>query len=237
MSAKSGGSFAALLMSGPLAAIPLMALFGVPQFSSVSASTDEEHDGVLRRPPAVASQPSLTSDVTEPTATPTTPEPQVFGQTPASTVTPSPSPRPIHLSGASHTQPSSERSGSFVTEAAPQSAFVEAPSSPPITDDFTRESTTPRARPTLTTLTTTTAPASHSQTWENAAQKLQELGIDDYRLERGQDEHTYLFICQFAPGADPRIIRRFEAEASEPTVAVQKVLQRITDWQATSSTH
>lgn len=237
MSAKSGGSFAALLMSGPLAAIPLMALFGVPQFASVSASTDEEADGILRRPQAVASEPALTPDVPSLAATPTIPEPQVFDQIPPPQTSPRHTPRSTALSGFSETTPPSQPASSFVTEAASQSPYVEAPSSPPVSDALAHESTSPRARPTPTTLTTTPVPSHNTPTWENAAQKLQELGIDDYRLERGQDDNTYLFICQIAQTTDTRIIRRFEAEAREPAIAVQKVLQRITDWQQRASTH
>jgi len=82
--------------------------------------------------------------------------------------------------------------------------------------------------------------AGSDPSWENAAQQLQEMGIDDYRLERGHNGESYLFICQFAPGGDTRIIRRFEAEAAEPFDAVQQVLTQIGHWRErtdSSSSH
>ena len=36
MKSRPAGSFATLLMSGPLVAIPLMAMFGVPDMASLS---------------------------------------------------------------------------------------------------------------------------------------------------------------------------------------------------------
>ncbi len=212
MSARSGGSFAALLMSGPLAAIPLMAVFGVPQFATVSASTDHEHDGVLRKPQAVATQPAPT------------PETHVLAAIDEAS--------PRETSGFDD----DAGSPSAVRREPRQMSFIETRETVPVAQAQADESTPPQARPTLTTLTKTPRSATRTSPWENAAQKLQELGIEDYRLERGLGGDTFVFICQFAPGSDPRIIRRFEAEEPDAATAVQQVLQQITDWQTRALT-
>ena len=52
MSAKQCGSFATLLLSIPLSAIPLMAIFGVPDLTNLSASTEELIPDIVRQPTA-----------------------------------------------------------------------------------------------------------------------------------------------------------------------------------------
>lgn len=236
MSAKSGGSFAALLMSGPLAAIPLMALFGVPQFASVSTSIHSEEDSVLRRPQHQLSESTEAHDIDAALPTSGHSEFPLLGRTslsepPTSSVPPS-TPWPT-LSGS----PTAARpTYSFAHETPQSSSLLDGPDNRPISGSSIQDSTLPRTRPTLTTLVSSPGPDHATLTWENAARKLQELGIDDYRLEPGQNENSYVFICQFTPGSDERIIRRFEAEASEPADAVQKVVQRVIAWRQHDST-
>lgn len=70
-------------------------------------------------------------------------------------------------------------------------------------------------------------------TWSAAVQKLNELGIRDYRLEPGVRPNEFLFSCSYSPPHNPRISRRFEAEALDPLKAVIKVLQQVDDWNQT----
>lgn len=67
-------------------------------------------------------------------------------------------------------------------------------------------------------------------TWGEAVRRLNELGIHDFRLEPGKQFGEFYFACEFAPDRDARITRRFEAEAREPLLAVEAVLQQIDEW-------
>jgi hypothetical protein len=67
--------------------------------------------------------------------------------------------------------------------------------------------------------------------WRDATRQLKELGIRKYRLESQIEEQTFVFICSFAAAENPRVVRRFEAEADSPLEAVQKVIDEIDEWQ------
>ncbi len=67
-------------------------------------------------------------------------------------------------------------------------------------------------------------------TWSAAVKKLNELGIRDYRLEPGVRPQEFLFSCSYSPPQNPRISRRFEAEALDPLQAVINVLQQVDEW-------
>jgi len=67
-------------------------------------------------------------------------------------------------------------------------------------------------------------------TWSAAVQKLNELGIREYRLEPGVRPNEFLFSCSYSPPHNPRISRRFEAEALDPLKAVIRVLQQVDEW-------
>lgn len=67
-------------------------------------------------------------------------------------------------------------------------------------------------------------------TWKSARNRLTELGVTHFHLERGSNDDSFLFVCMFSPGDDPRVTRRFEAEAPEPLAAVDGVLGQIDTW-------
>jgi len=67
-------------------------------------------------------------------------------------------------------------------------------------------------------------------TWSAAVQKLNELGIRDYRLKPGDRPNEFLFSCSYSQPHNPRISRRFEAEALDPLKAVIRVLQQVDEW-------
>lgn len=67
-------------------------------------------------------------------------------------------------------------------------------------------------------------------TWGDARRQLAEWGISDFHLEPGLDGDSYLFVCTFSPGDDPRVTHRFEAETSDPLTAVASVLNQIDGW-------
>ncbi len=69
-------------------------------------------------------------------------------------------------------------------------------------------------------------------TWRTARVRLQALGIERYYLEPDPAGQQFLFRCTYSPSGNPRISRRFEAEAAEPLEAVRKVLEQVESWTA-----
>jgi hypothetical protein len=69
-------------------------------------------------------------------------------------------------------------------------------------------------------------------TWRSAVQRLNDLEIRNFRLEPGQQAEQFVFICSYTPQDNPSISYRFEAEADEPLRAVEKVLAQIDVWLA-----
>ena len=68
-------------------------------------------------------------------------------------------------------------------------------------------------------------------TWKVANERLNNLDIHNFRLERGHEADQFIFICSYSPPDTPRVSYRFEAEADEPLKAVEKVLDQIVVWQ------
>jgi len=71
--------------------------------------------------------------------------------------------------------------------------------------------------------------------WQAAARRLKELGISKYRLEWQIEKQTFFFSCAIASPDNPRIARRFEADADSPLEAVQNVLEQIDEWRSRDS--
>jgi hypothetical protein len=67
-------------------------------------------------------------------------------------------------------------------------------------------------------------------TWEQAVQRLKSLGIKKYHLESLLEEGGFSFRCSYTAPDNPRVTRRFEAEAPEPLAAVRIVLDQIEAW-------
>jgi hypothetical protein len=67
-------------------------------------------------------------------------------------------------------------------------------------------------------------------TWRDAVAHLNQLGIRDFRLQPGRQPNRFHFSCSLTPADNPRITRRFEAEASEQLEAVAKVLAQVDTW-------
>lgn len=66
--------------------------------------------------------------------------------------------------------------------------------------------------------------------WRDAIDRLKACGSTSYRLTAGARDGDYLFVCLVASPDDERITRRFEAESSDPLVAVENVLGQIDVW-------
>lgn len=57
------------------------------------------------------------------------------------------------------------------------------------------------------------------------------MGIRQFNLQEGVREDEFHFSCFYTPPDNPRIRHRFEAEAREPLLAVEKVFTQIAEWQ------
>lgn len=66
--------------------------------------------------------------------------------------------------------------------------------------------------------------------WQQAVNRLNELGIRTFRLTPDSGENGYRFVCLVTSVDDPRISRRFEAESLDPLGAVGDVLAQVEDW-------
>jgi hypothetical protein len=212
MSGQTGQSLATFLLSVPVAAIGLMAVFGIPQFAAVIAAqrgeTGEDPldeldefrhasaDILGGRDPNFPPSSSRDDDHNAPRWDS---GPQGFADDASQEDR---SPRPANFWG--------ERRGSeFENNPAPREGFRE-------TDAWGQPST----------IQTTTL------TWSEARLQLADLGVDDFHLEAGSVPETFTFVAVFTPGAQPDVTYRFEAEASEPLLAVEDVVAQIEDWLA-----
>ncbi|MBI3865118.1 MAG: hypothetical protein HY290_24860 [Planctomycetia bacterium] len=266
MTGSGSGPLGLLLMIAPLAAIPVFAIVGVPQFASLSASQAEDDDaiewsnssaqGPAAHPetaPAVRNSDDLFAPVTK--------------QTPAA----DPRPNPGQPANAGRWLPPADALDQWeVPPDAPQTKKPSKSLESPVEDEddeglvsaegfdtellkLDREARpaagkrsreapaandakqrTPAARlrrddsPDGPTDSETGGQFPDEQAgWQTAARRLKELGIRKYRLESQIEEQTFLFACTFASPQNPRVVRRFEAEADTPLEAVQKVLKQI----------
>ena len=67
-------------------------------------------------------------------------------------------------------------------------------------------------------------------TWQQAVDRLNQLGIRTFRLTPDAGQNGYRFACLVTSVDDPRISRRFEAESIDPLIAVGDVLAQVEDW-------
>lgn len=247
MSAKSGGSMATLLMSLPLAAIPLMAIFGIPQFAPVVASPEEDEVSLgepvsrgrgregrsyRRRAADLLEDYADSGDRSELRDAPPY-DPADLGDQYDAGGREDLSNRGTALRAAEfesrsrrmpdphahdhRTAPRSERSAETSTRASAGSVSQQAPFAAGSAARFAETGgVADSAQPPLT--------------WRAAALELEELGIQDYHLERGADAQSFLFVCSFTPGGSPQVTLRFEAEAQEPLAAVSNVLDQVNAW-------
>jgi hypothetical protein len=216
MSAKQGGSFATLLLAIPLSAIPLMAVFGIPEFTSLSAATPETF------PPDLVRQPIASFDVPAPESVD-----QRHRRAAADLLSAADRPAPgrdADVAVWSSDAPRAEAGGDVVLatqslQAQPSPRPMQTAAPVHLIRTLASETTTPAPAPTASGLT-----------WREATRRLEEIGITDYRLERGNTPERFLFACRFSPGGDERIVQRFEAEAAEPLEAVEDVLEQVERW-------
>lgn len=231
MSGKSGSSLGTLLFSVPLAAIPLMAIFGIPQFAPLVASP-ERTEGYERDDDRPAerrgrSERRRSDDFAE---EPDDLDAPVFESRPRPPVGRSLDERyaRIREDGSNRRELSHEQgSGSVEDDLDSGSSGVDTfeggRRQRPETGGLSERSRTV-AEPPVT--------ENAGLTWKAAAQRLQELGITNYHLEQGSEALSFLFVCSFCQPTSPNVEMRFESEAAEPLDAVGDVLAQINQWQA-----
>lgn len=207
-------TIAAFLMSIPLSAIGLMAIFGIPQMAPGSLFQrekdkddeivrgdyfDDEEESPRRRRSRLGADDNAAP---------------AFGEEPASKASSRPDRFAANDSHADHDHSGEETRdrGAFARRDANDSDRV---------NPFGSSEAAPREKITE---------ARTNLTWKAAKQRLAEMGVTHFHLEQGASEDSFLFVCMFSPGDDPRVTRRFEAEAPEPLAAVDGVLGQIDRW-------
>jgi hypothetical protein len=232
MNGKGGSSLGTLLFSVPLAAIPLMAIFGIPQFAPLVASP-ERSGSYDRHPDDRASNVRLRGARRHMDG---------FDDELADSDAPA---------FDSDRRPPSDRNlddrydrVAIGRGRAQRDTGEDWASAGP--DDEQRTDSSSIAlhgagrerRPTADVAApaeATAPPAAAGLTWKSAAERLQELGITSYHLEPGANPTSFLFVCSFCPAQNPNVTMRFESEAADPLVAVDDVLAQIDRWQQTQS--
>ena len=256
MRSRTGNSLSTLMFMVPLLGVPLMAVFGVPQFVPVIASSvsdEATHPPGLKPKQRFGESVSATSFVVDssPHAVDRT-EPQVQDlfrpngrprrdsrpiqdgdargndskiiETSLNTdnwLTQATAAEPVvgsnakldELFGISSSAASSMEPRSPVRAAAPQAKTEFA-----------------ATRPSAAKFVSNSEQSTDGLTWREAVRRLNDLGIQEFRLEPGSRLGEFYFACEFTPHRDARVTRRFEAEAAEPLLAVQAVLRQIDDW-------
>lgn len=274
--------FTTLLLLIPIAAVPFMAVFGVPQFTPVVASPldeteDEEWDKPAKKKPRTPSK-SARSDEADLEFPPD--DNWNWDETPKERPRPSKKHRPdsrIAQDDSPSEQP--KRPGSAKT--APKSktpvrpkpggvqpipntivedeqeivqvaheaseddnffAIDTAAHAEPMDDDEPMDETgtpaipgyrRPRSEPTDDderadkNASRPKRNAAEQLTWKKAVERLNELGIRNFRLEPGVRSGEFTFTCSYTPSNTPHVTRKFESEADDPLKAVAKVLAQV----------
>jgi hypothetical protein len=240
MRAHSHSPFATALLLVPILAIPLLAIFGVPQLTplvppaaertreassarrSVSPFPEDsrtdwpELDDAARR----AADSAWNDVVPDPTA-------RAIADRRAEGVRPRPAPL-IDEAAPARVDPAVYDESSGTGSDAPHHAATLAADASDRRAPPRRVSAPPPSRSAAAGGRSAAAPL----TWQTAVRRLNELEIRNFRLEPGQQPEQFVFICSYTPQDNPRVSFRFEAEADEPLRAVEKVLAQIDAWLA-----
>ena len=72
----------------------------------------------------------------------------------------------------------------------------------------------------------------HTSLWRAAIGKLQKIGIEDYTLKPGSSPKLFHFSCTIPGNSNlrPRILHRFEAESEDPLHAIGDVIEQVEEW-------
>lgn len=256
MRSTASNSFAMLLLIAPVVAVPLFAIFGIPQITPIVYSLKQEHARNQARERAQAqieeeAEGFPTHDdfvdadlATERTRQGRTVAPTNRARKSKAELADDVRRMPASSSGRSAGERSSgiklaagnEIDGSGVQLADFQADGGSAPaveSAPPANraagdpEQYRRPNKLPKAAGPAPVKANTDA-----LTWQAAVQRLNQMEIRNFRLEPGHQPNQFLFSCSYTPVDKPWLSYRFEAEANEPLRAVEKVLGQIDNWLA-----
>ena len=205
MRSRSNGPFTIIVMVVSMMAVPLLAVFGIPQFVPVDALPSRESGDVepSSRPAfATPARQAIFGDGLKADASESAFHAEPF----FSPVVDRPRPDPFNFetdTAASNTA-LHDRASAGVNGLS--SGFE--PRSGVRNEPLTRE----------------------PLTWRAAVQRLNHFGIRQFRLQPGARAGEFHFSCYYTPSDNPRITHRFEAEAIEPLRAVEKVLAQVRLW-------
>lgn len=257
MRSRTGSSMSTLMFMVPLLGVPLMAMFGVPQFVPVIASSVND---VTTRPAGTRPKPDVGESAS---ATTIVAEAALGGsgsrgdQRLPDIFRPAERPRrdSRQILDAESSGPETKfvetslKAETWLTQSSSQEPAAAANQrlsdlfgnsvaiANPIEPQNRTRSTTARPpgepvamRATANVFEANSERSNKGLTWREAVRRLNELGIQEFRLEPGSQPGEFYFACEFTPHRDARVTRRFEAEATEPLLAVQAVLRQIDEW-------
>lgn len=232
MSSKAGSTFVTFLMSIPVAAAGLMAIFGVPPLSSVIAASRNLNEKIQELGAESRSSTSDDSSEFEEWDEETAPDWGGDQTTPADALderTKSKSKDSKRLAdrddlGFSRSDSDGDHDTHEVSD-----LTSESHQDPPRRSLFDKPSHDHRD-----------AHAHSHQEQDGVSppsmkESLKKLhlvsGMKHYHLEPGAEADTWLFVCLFSASDDSQAVYRFESEASEPESAVKQTLDQIEAWQ------
>lgn len=263
MHSSSSGPLTTLLMLVPLIAVPALAIFGVPNVDGLNGSTENSthqpaSDDDLDAPTAKPSRPLVDEDADLgegfiPTGETDANDPFLHGSAgrrrPDRTADAS---EGDELRGLDRPRNRNPRSSANTPTETPRKEMSEAPSPRgsdrdlseeiPFGDPPERSETAAVTRPRGSRATQPRGTAMKEfdeartaapRDWQAATARLKQFGIRDFHLTNGEADHHFLFTCRYVMPDNPRVVRRFEAEASEPLAAVEDVLTQVETWLST----
>lgn len=210
MGSRPGSSIGAFLMSLPVSAMLLMAVFGVPRFAPGTSGESNWQN-------AKQFFTSLTESGGQTTARDPFGNPTGPGGDSAAPFAAAEAP---HWGGANDAVADNNERAPLPRRFGNGSGDR---------DHATRsEDSHPLVRPAGSRSQAASGPA--TITWKEARRKLADLGVSQFHLEPGLSGDEFLFVCLLTPGGDTSVTQRFEAEAADPLVAVEQVLTQIDQW-------
>lgn len=214
MRSTGQSSVATMLLLVPILAIPMLAIFGIPQFAPAVSRLPSDSDPFVMGNGRGGDAPAFSA--TQPWSEEFSPAASRDVAS-SGTVWADDVPRQSNWTQAESTSaPVATASGQAASARGVQTADRNPPemAAPPVVvPTVFHGSVTPL-------------------TWKSAVSRLNQLEIRNFRLEPGQQAGQFLFVCSYTPQHNPRLSYRFEAEADEPLKAVEKVLSQIDQWMA-----
>lgn len=236
MSSRAGSTVLTFLMSIPVAAVGLMAVFGVPPLSSVIAASRGNHDINLGfeeddRSTRSGRSERGTTDEEAPSWSDSDSETDLGSVT---DIESDETERDDLGFSRSESKGGRKRSSSPLADARSSESDNDAlrfDDEKPETEKSSSKSRGLKrdaANPFPEDAPTSSRGSRVSM--KESLKKLNSLNVKKYHLVPGSEPNTWLFVCMFAPGDDQKVIHRFESEDADPDQAVAKTVEQIDAW-------